>query len=195
MSRAAPRSSASRCASARLPTTTTSPSEIPLGLPTSIDCTHTRCSSSVSSPVSNSPSSTSTMALTRVGASFRLDVSRVSRTNRRASVRSVTTPASAPSPSTIGVSSSSARVIANPAARIGSSSWAIGTSVRMTSRARSRTWGSSRGSVAPLRSNSQRVCGLHSPSRTGTYSCRGSSRDLSSAYPSADAIESVSGLR
>ena len=49
-SRAAPRSIASRCASARLPTTTMSPSEIPVGPLGSIELTHTRPDSCRSSP-------------------------------------------------------------------------------------------------------------------------------------------------
>ena len=45
-----------------------------------------------------------------------------------------------------------------------------GSALRMTSRTRSSTCGSSSGSGAPLRSSTQRVCAFSSPSRTGTYS-------------------------
>ena len=65
----------------------------------------------------------------------------------------------------------------------------------ITSQARRNTWGRRSGSVAPERSSAHRVCALTSPSRTGTYSSAGRRRRSSSAYPMAEAIESVSGFR
>ena len=74
----APFSIAIRWASERLPTTTTSPSEMPVR-EVSIACTHTRPDSALSSPRTSRPSSTSRMAFTCVGASRSVEVSRVSR--------------------------------------------------------------------------------------------------------------------
>jgi hypothetical protein len=55
--------------------------------------------------------------------------------------------------------------------------------------------GRNRGSGTSARSSTQRVCAFGSPSRTGMYSFSRSMRRLSSAYPIAEAIESVSGFR
>jgi hypothetical protein len=85
--------------------------------------------------------------------------------------------------------------MASPTARTGSSCPAVGNSVRITSHTRSITCGRNSGSGAPLRSSTQRVWAFTSPSRTGTYRLAGSIRAFSSAYPTADAMESVSGLR
>ena len=77
-SSATPCSIASRCASGRSPTTTTSPAAIEVGDVTSIDCAQTRPAILRSSPTISSPSSTPTTALTAVGAT-RADTSRDSR--------------------------------------------------------------------------------------------------------------------
>ena len=167
-SRAAPKSIAKRCASSRLPTTTASPSEIPLWERTSMDCTQTRPDSRLSSPVRSSPSTTSAIARTGVGASSSVEVWRDSRMKRRARSRSVTTPTSAPSSSTMGTRSRLARAIARPAARIGSLWRATGKLDRMTSQTRSITCGSNCGAFTPLRSSNHVVWGLHGPRRTGT---------------------------
>ena len=60
------------------------------------------------------------------------------------------------------------RAMISPTSRTGSRSAARGKRSRITSRARSRTWRSSCGSLAPLRSSTQRVWAFSSPSRTGT---------------------------
>ena len=117
---------------------------------------------------------------TLVGASSS-DGSRESRMYRRASERSVITPASAPSPSTIGTRSRSSRAISRPTSRTGSPSPACGNSRRITSLTRSITCARNSGSGACARESTQRVCSLTSPSRTGTYSLRGSTRRISSA--------------
>ena len=173
----------SRWALSRLPTTTMSPAAMPLGVsPTCIECTHTRPASSASgSPTTSSPSSTSTIAWTFVGASTRLDVSRDSRMYRRASARSVMTPTSLPSSSTIGTRSRFSRAPIRPTSRTGSCWSATGNFSRITSRTRRKMWGRNSGSGAPLRSSSQRVCAFTSPSRTGRYSLAGSRRWRSSA--------------
>ncbi len=67
-----PSSIEASCASSRLPTTATSPSWISLGSwPISIAITHTRPAIWRSSPATCRPSRTSTIALTRAGASSR----------------------------------------------------------------------------------------------------------------------------
>ncbi len=78
-SSAAPRSMARRWASSRLPITAMSPWEMPLGELTSIEWTHTRPASSASSPMRTSPSRTSAIARTEVGASSSVEVRRDSR--------------------------------------------------------------------------------------------------------------------
>ena len=70
--------------------------------------------------------------------------------------------------STTGTRSTSSRAMMRPTWRTGSRSSASGKRVRITSRTRSSTCGSSSGTGAPLRSSTQRVCALSSPSRTGT---------------------------
>jgi hypothetical protein len=80
ISTAAPSSIDCRWASTRLPTTTTSPAEIRLSLRVaSIECTQTRPLTMPSSPSTSSPSRTSQIAVTVVGASARLWVLPVSR--------------------------------------------------------------------------------------------------------------------
>ena len=76
---AAPSSITRVSASGRLPTTTTSPFAMPLSDAGSIAYTHTRPDSWRSSPVTSSPSSTDTTALTNVGASSRVEVRSESR--------------------------------------------------------------------------------------------------------------------
>ena len=99
------------------------------------------------------------------------------RSGGRARARSSRRRARLPS-STIGTRSTSSRAMIRPTSRTGSPCSASGNRSRITSRTRSITCGSSGGSSAPLRSSTQRVCAFSSPSRTGTYSLRGSSRPL-----------------
>ena len=75
----------------------------------------------------------------------------------RASARMVMTPARTPSSSTIGTRSRLSFAIARPTSLTGSRRWATGKVSRMTSHARSITWGSNSGAGASLRSSTQRV--------------------------------------
>ncbi len=69
----------------------------------------------------------------------------------------VITPASTPSSSTIGTRSRLSLAIASPTSRTGSRRWETGKASRITSHARSITWGRNSGAAAPLRSSTQRV--------------------------------------
>ena len=74
-----------------------------------------------------------------------------------ARARIVTTPASAPSSSTIGTRSKFPFAIASPTSLTGSLWCDTGKVSRITSLARSITWGRKSGAGAPLRSSTQRV--------------------------------------
>ena len=181
-SSAAPSSIASRCASARLPTTTTSPSEMPLEVPRPSSAPRRVPRARLSSPSHE-------LALEHVddgadpGRRLRsVEVWRDSRMYRRASVRSVTTPTSAPCSSTIGTSSRSARAIAMPAARIGSC-WPVDREARLHHVAGAQHH------VGEEVAAPERRCAraptasgrCSSPRRTGMYSLLGSRRPFSSA--------------
>ena len=153
-----PSSIARRWASARSPTTITSSDPIGVGAePIAMVLTQTRPPISLSSPATISPSSTWTIGPTVVGASPRLEASRDSRMYLLARARIVTTPASAPSSSTIGIRSRLPFAIASPTSLTGSLWCDTGKVSRITSLARSITWGRKSGAGAPLRSSTQRV--------------------------------------
>ena len=153
-----PSSIARRCASSRSPTTITSPAPIGAGdEPIAMVLTQIRPSTSWSSPATISPSRTWTTAATVVAASPRLEASRDSRMYLRARARMVMTPASTPSSPTIGTRSRLSLAIASPTSRTGSRRCETVKVSRITSLARSITWGRNSGSGAPLRSSTQRV--------------------------------------
>ncbi len=166
---AQPSSMACSCASARSPTTTMSPASMlrPI-VATSMEMTHSRPVMRRSgSPVSSSPSRTSTIVSTRAGASANVGTSRDSRTYSRARSRSVTMPVSLPASSTTGMRSIPCSAISRPTLRTGSERCATTSSSFMTSETRSRMWGRNCGSFAPLRSSAHSVWRFGSPRRTG----------------------------